>query len=395
MKIKNRKIKVLLEFEVPTYISDDSTIVELSDKNLIKHIKEAGNCLIKTELISKKEDCKILDRKFDFMKFVPNCINLIYDENNKDTYKHFVFHYLKNYYVDSFNSDHFNNGGYWEHSNYNIESKLHNQILNNKFDLSDPLSIGVRDLILIHLLSGSGVRMYGTGQRYRRVRTLNTLKEQKEFWKWVFDSKMLDLNGPIIMSDRIKQVINNKKASSLAHEYKYWFEDYKSVAELVILKCWRDGSLEVLKWISEKYKLDLYKVDKMYNVKADVDFSKSFLCRIISEIHDERIHNTYNNGVLSRLYDYTTKKLKPLKERDKLWANESFNKLIDFINWIKCNYPLLILSESSNHSCDKNIIIIYDNLEDWMRKVLLKRNLDSSYEGEIESAELLISKINK
>lgn len=390
MKTKERIVKVVLEFKVPTYIADDNTTVELTDKELKDQLKISGENIIFKEVVSKEEDCKVLDREHEFMSFTPNCKGLIYDESNKETYKHFVHHYLKNYYVDSNNSRHYINGGHWQHFKYDIELGLHDRMLNDTLKITDSDDLNVRDLILIHLMSGDGVRMYGTGQHYRRVRELDTIEEQKEFWKWVFDSKILNPNDKVIMSPRIKQIINTKGIDG-NNKYKNWFEHYQTVGQLIVNKCWRDKSLEVLKWIINEYGLDLYKVDKSHNVNADVSFSNSLLVSIIMDIHDDRIHETYNNGVLSRLYDYNTKKLKPKKERDELWANGSFERLINFINFIKTEYPLLPLLRSTNYCNIKNTIIEYKNLEDFMRRSLLEEKLNSSREGSIESAESLIS----
>lgn len=394
MEIKERVSKVALEFTIPTYIADDGTVVELTDEDLIKKINAKALEIIKDKVLDRKGYCKKLDRKHEFMTFVPNCTDLVYDEDNKETYEHFIHYYLKNYYVDSNNSRHYTNGGNWQHFKYDVELGLHNRMLSGEFEATNPLDLGVRDLIIIHLMSGQGVRMYGTGEHYKRVRRLKNIEDQKTFWKWVFDSKMIDPNDKVTMSPRMEQVLGNKEARREAHEYKEWFKHYQTFGQLIVNKCWRDGSLEVLKWIVDEYNLDLVKSDELHVVDANVDFSNSLLYSIINEIHDSRIHDTYNNGILDRLYTYE-KKLRPKAERESDWRNKAFDKFVEFVKFINQKWPSLKLASSTNFVNHQNTIVEYNDLEDCMRRNILKDELRNYYKiekkGELESAEALIS----
>jgi hypothetical protein len=390
MKIEERVVKVDLEFNVPTYIADDNTSIQLTNEDFIKILRSKGLEVIDNKILSKKSHCEKLDREHEFKSFTPNCTGLVYDENNKETYKHFINHYLGKYYVDSNNSTHYNNGSYWEHCKYDTEIGLHNRMLSGEFELTNPVDIGVKDLIIIHLMSGKGVRMYGTGQHYRRVRKLKTIEEQKDFWRFVFDSKMIDPNGRVEISPRMHQVLGDKRARSEAHEYKHWFKSYQTFGQLIVSKCWRDGNLEVLKWIVDEYDLDLSRADKLHSVDAIVNFSNSLFYSIVDEIHDTRIHDTYNNEILRRLYDYTSKKLNDKKKVDSNFGNISFNKFIEFVRFINITWPLLKLSSSTNYSSKENTIIEYSSLEDCMRRSIVKDKLKNSERGELESAESLI-----
>ena len=395
MKSTTRTIKIELQFKVPTYTADDGTTFELTDSELKSKLTSEGLNHIHDKVLSKKSYCKLLDRAYKFNSFNYDCSNLIYDETNKEIYEHFIHHYLKEYYVDSRNSRHSTNGGNWGHYDYDVELGIHKNMLNHKFKLTDPTDLSVKDMILIHLMSGDGVRMYGTGMHYRRVKELKTIDEQKKFWKWIFDSKMFNPNDPVVQSVRMKQIFKSKEAlSNCNNNYKNWFNQYKTIAHLIINKCWRDGNLEVLKWIVDEYKLDLYEVDKLHLIYPEINFSNSLYYSIINAIHDKRIHDTYNNGILSRLYDYDTKKLLPIEEREKMWENNTFDRLVNFIKFINSKWPLLKLESSTNYVNHPNVITKYNDLEDCLQNSILKDQLKyDTIKGSKESAESLISNI--
>jgi len=368
MKTKKRKVKIEIEVQVPTYTANDGTKFEETDEYIIESAKDGVKRAI-SNIIDKKQLCKDHDTIDKFMSFKPNC-KVLYDENNKETYINFVNHYLKKYYVDSDNSNHMINGGNWEHSQYNPLDNLDQRMIDKKLYKNEG---SVREFILMHLVSGDSVRMYGNPQSYKRVIDLNTTEELKEFFRFILDSKMFDVNEKFVMPQGFKE-----------SKCGWWYleavsERYSSIAELLILECWRNNqNIEVVKWLIDEYGMDLHKVNQHRILNERQNYS--LFPFIVSKLHDSRIHDTYNNGVLRRLYEY-----EGTKKTEEGWENKFFDSLIDFTNLIRDNFPLLPIEELREEK-----IIKFNDLSTWLENSILIEHLESSYKGEVESATLLI-----
>ncbi len=382
MKKNSRKFKIELNAYVATFTSDSGEVFKLTDEELSDNIKSYMYSLINTFHEESKEECKNLDIIHEFNSFkVDDNMLCVYDESNKETYKHFIHKYLKDYYVDSQNSNHGYNGGYWEHSNYNPLDKLHERMLNYK-------EIGVRDNIIMHLISADGVRMYGNPMYYKRVVDLDSSDDLKKFFKFILDSKMFDVNDKFINSKKFKD--NSYLESSS--------EDIFSIAELLILECWRNNhNLDVVKWLISKYNMDLYKIekyyvpsvtinDKKYSYPVVTDIKKSFLAHLITKLHDKRIHDTYNNGVLCRKYSYE-KKLLSTDEQNLRWENDYFYNLVDFIKYIIEVFPKLSVVD---YDFKSKKMVEYDGISSWLTNNLLSDLLRDEDNGTRESVDELI-----
>lgn len=276
---KKVSLKFEFEFDIPTFVSDDGKKFKISNKEIRDVLKNAVESFVESEIDDKRIECEKYDVIYNFSTFPQNCENLIYDEKNPESYKHFVHEYLKKYYIDVRRAAYENRWGLDSGMGDYYIASLCDRIINFEFPLNTNYEGSVRDMILVHLLTGGNDRMYGKGSDGRRVDYLNTKEEQKNFWKWVLGSKMLgDINGKI---------------------YTRMYEHTITVAELIILKCFRDGSLDVLEWIIDTYGLDLSKDEEYHNSDK-----MSYICHIINILHNYDIHDTYNNDLPRRKYNY-------------------------------------------------------------------------------------------
>jgi hypothetical protein len=157
----------------------------------------------------------------------------------------------------------------------------------------------------------------------------------------------------------------------------------RPIMSLIINKCWRDGEIETLKWLIDTYGIDLYKVPCSQSPADEVYVS--FLVEVLHTIHDNRIHDAYNNGVLRRKYEYDGNP----KSGDN-WETSSLKRFVEFAKYLSEKFPALPLSEKLSKDQDETV---YGDLEHWLRDALLVGRLSSSYEGERESAKELISMV--
>ena len=379
MKKEENLVKITLEVKTEKLISDDGTVYEVTKKELEQKAIWAIKDYIFDKVTLKKSECEDRDKVFKFNTFPYDCSKFLYNEKNQETYKHFIHHYLKNYYTDSYGSNHTYNGGVWEHFDYNVSSFLHERMLQNELNKNDYLDLHVRDLIIIHLLSGGNVRMYGNPQYYRRVKKLKTVQEQKNFWNWVIDSGMIDINSEVLMSETMK--------SKTKSDYR-WFNHNQTYTfgELIVYKCWRDGSLEVLKWLVDEKGLDLMKCSEIHHTSKISLFAK-----ILFTLHDKRIHETYNNGVLIRKYNYDKTPLTK-EEFDEKWENKSLNNFIEFTKYINKRFPSLPITLDLRDD-NEGDVEVYKNVKDFMREGQPHFLLNTSYEGTQESINEMLGSL--
>jgi hypothetical protein len=377
MEISKRKFKLDISKEVKTYTSDDGYSCELSDEKLTSKVTEYIDSLIKNHNEFALKKCKERDiiHKVNSFEIDENIIKGKYDESNKETYNHFIHKYLRDYYVDSENSTHYTNGGNWEHSRYDPTTKLHERMLNGKLRKYEG---SVRDLIFIHLLSGGSVRMYGNPQYFKRVVDLNSTENLKEFFRFILDSGMFKINEYHKLPKNIEK-----------GDYLYsCYSSYRSIAELLIMECWRNGhNIEVIKWLHDEYGLDLYKVDD-YKIESEYE-EYTLFPRLFDELHDRRIHDTYNNGVLCRKYTYEKRKLN--NEKLDNWMNSYFYSLVELYNFLLERYSDLPIESSYKGNIKK-----YDNIIDFMKDKIFYCTLDFYDEdnGEYQSIMELIDSLN-
>lgn len=316
MKTITRNLELKFNIEIPSFVTSDGTIFTEIDSEINNDIQRAINNIV-SGIYLKKQDAEVFDKNFQFNNFKDNIEGLIYDESNPETYKHFVYHYLKNYYVDSNKSRHYTNGGHWQHSLYDAGTNdLHDKMIKNECR-------SVKDYILLHLVSGRSVRMYGTGEAFRHVKELKTIDQQEAFWKFVLDSKMLDINESLVISDNLQNYLDTDRT-----EIKHMVQRKPSIFYLIVMKCWRDNNLQLLDQLIDTYKFDINNF--LINNKFE-------LAKLIYILHDDRIHDTYNNGTTCRLETYEGNPL-TIQEMKEHWENESAAQYVKFVKYIKTKF---------------------------------------------------------
>jgi hypothetical protein len=367
MKETIQKVKIQVEIDVPTYTSDNGTIVTIHKDKLQS---EAGRVLSRMVdgVVEQKESVLKMDRAHLFNQIESDCVGKIYDEQNKETYKEFVHHYITNYYS----------------GHYDVDSLMYESMIDG-FDDSDNWTLSVKDFILLHLCSADHTRMDGSPQNCRRVKSLKTIEEQKTFWSWVFDSKMIDPNGKVELSDRIKE-LNTRKHVRFGSLYNIGFIN-QTWASLIIQKCFRDKSIETLKWIIDTYGLDLNIAKDNHSIENIHDqYKSSLLPSIIYKIHDIRIHDTYNNGVLVRNWEYDG--VTPKKKKG--FTKDHMNRLVDFTNYLNKRFPSMDLTFQSW----VGDVICYDNMKELFRGMMKPQFSYTPNSGEQESYDELVDLID-
>ena len=284
MKTQNTKLDI--NVNELTFTSKDNTILTLTKEDYEKVIYKAVYDL---EYKFKSNAESIISNRdiiYDFEMLSKPITNLLYDETNKETYPSFVHHFLKNYYVDSYDSRHYTNGGHWQHARYDPKRNMHSKMINDNTQES------IKDLIITHLVSGGGVRMYGNPQYYKRVIDLHTTEELKNFFKFILDSKMFNVNDRFVLPDKLKK--ENEKDKTYVEKNS---SQYSTIGELLILECWRNKyNFEVLQWLVETYQLELKNIGCVVCHIIDKRVHKA---NYLGEFREsEKMINSYENSIL-------------------------------------------------------------------------------------------------
>ncbi len=317
MNKQENKSQVSIDVNLLTYTSKDNTQFALTEDDYLKTIKQAISNLETNFITNSEKEISDKDMVYEFTSFKIHSpiTELKYKESNKKTYPHFVHHFLKEYYVERYNNS------------FNPKKGLHVEMIN------DSSVYSVKDLIITHLISGCGVRMVGNPENNKRVKDFKDTKELKEFFKFILDTKMFNINDKFVLPEKLKEENNN-----------WWFLESmgkrysnSTIGELLILECWRnDFNLEVVKWLVDNYKLKLKDI---------------FI--VIFDIVDRRAHEANNMGVL-------------YKDKDG-WAKNSYKASIKFINYLRKKFGEKFTTKLGN-SYGK--IINYKNAHDFIFDLL-------------------------
>lgn len=276
--IENKEsIKIELDDEITNFKDSYDNIFEIDKDELIANIKADLKKHIRTnsESLRRKASKSQSINDFNFFKIDKEKLK-IYDESDSNTYPHFLHYYLQNFYIDSRYSNHMYNGGNWIHTPYFPEESNRHYCTTSKEEY-----LSIKDEITLHLMYGEGVRMYGTGQRYRHVK-LESKEKMFEFFDFILESKMFDINSKLTISKKLEEIGSKD------------FKDHKkksnstTVAELLILQCWRTTKdVNTIKYLIDKYGLDLNKVE---DVNFDSNIHINILGRLVHKIFDSRAH---------------------------------------------------------------------------------------------------------
>lgn len=316
MKIK--KNKHTLEINLNTFITDGGKVFKIDIDTIFQRIQED----VKEREIVFKEKCKNLDKEHYFYQFkIDNSKMSLYDELNKETYEHFVYHFLKEYYCDMNGCSPSQNGGNVFYSPYRPSTNLHIEMMDIKKKNT------VKEFIFKHLVSGGYRRMYGHPAWRKTVNIKNG--ELIKFIDWIFESKMFD---PYELTSTY---VNNKIVKNddfLGRCTK----NHKTISELIILKCFRDDDLEALKHFITKYKIDFVKLDKLNKGHKDTMFLKLIMMgdRVSWNFRD--YYKTYEQ-FLSYLLDTFPKVNKIIDLDDETFDGNNPNEIKELLLSINNN----------------------------------------------------------
>jgi len=299
MKIKTNKISISLDRKIKSFITDNGEVFNITQEELKQRVDAFVDNIINEHHEKSNKLGKSIDTTHQFETFqVDNkVLHGGYDESDKESYKHFIHKYLRDFYADD------------DGKSYQPTNLKHERLLNGK---KHEYELDVRDSIMAN-----------------NLKTIKTAEELKDLIRFMLDSKMVDVNERIMFKHKTKHSINLYNTS---------------VPAFIIKKCYHltDGKeLEVLQWVYDEYGMDLTKIDTELDDKSyEIWFSKnrvSLMPFIINNIYNYRIHSTYNNGLSCRKYEFDGTP----KDSSERGFQNLFNKFVRVISFLVEKHPTL------------------------------------------------------
>jgi len=313
MKKQNKKVTISVSRTLTEWISNDGTSLKLTKKELTKLVRDAMDTKIKefndqSKYIVERHD---VAHSFNQFEVDDHALNSTYDENDKDTYAHFVHHFLRTYYSEK---GHGKMGE--DFYNYDPNSKLHERMISDKLTTYE---YSIRNTILQHLVSSDPTgRGPGHPQHNKRLRSFKTNEQVKEFTNWILNTEMFKINDVITAPKKFSDdgyLVRACRNKTVGMALINWFLEM--------------DKLELVEWLFQEHNLDL---------SNDVISDMSNAAIIVYRSHRGDIHYTYNNNVLRRKYTYE----RELRDDvEHTWETKEMFKFADIIDVLSKYNPTL------------------------------------------------------
>jgi len=352
MKNKVENFTISIDVNLTNYKSDNGKHFSLTQEELEDKVNSYIKDLIQKSKKSNKNRCIREDNEYQFETFQIDdaILKSKYDESNKKSYNHFIHKYLRDFYQD-------------EDGEYDINSKLHKRMLSGKFL---EYEFSVKETILMHLVSGNGVRYVGNEGSHRRVKKLETTEELKDFLRFILDSKMFDVNEKYIMPEGFKKSVCD-----------FWYLEsqsgkYNTIGELLVLECWRNCyNIEVIEWLHNRYGMNLRAVEDTKEMKY------SIIPRIIKSVYRNDIINKQNDFDTNEFYEfakfvnYLTNKYKDLPLINR-WYGIDDKVIKQAKTWLYKDVPDGIKIDYNVEGY--SFVINYKHIKDFLIDIFYKHN---------------------
>jgi len=330
--MKKIKKEITLTVTLNEYISKDKTSLLVDKKGLLSLLKST----IKETEEGSKEEIINRDNIYDFLSFKVDEEKLltIYDEQNKKTYPHFVYHFLRKFYTTSEGCQYWMNGGNFIYSDYDPRTLLHNRMVTGELR-SYGKDYSVRDRILLHLVSAKAIRVYGIGASYKMVK-LKTHQDLIDFFDFILNSKMIEMYSKESLSLKGECLLDKEFSDA-----KIFLKKKEFTAVHLIYQCWRSYDLKALKYLIDSRNLDLYKLDELLKPEP--------------------------LGVLGIFVNLFYYEIKSITEKNRY--KKDYNSYIEFMTFVATNYPNLELKYSDVRYLDSTVFR-FDDKKDFINTVI-------------------------